>query len=128
MTKEQKKKLIELLQASIDDKEIECKKIGGNNEFGLVDIDTIYCDFQFDVYKYRVKSEPKYRQFYNIGEFKPHRNNWVKCNSGSLYPIIGIYDGGVLIPANYSNVFVDWKTLFEQFTFEDGTPCGIKDI
>ena len=67
--------------------------------------------------------EPLYRPFKSADEFEPYRDKWVIIKGGHAKIIT--YD-------NYgcacsTGAMVSYKTAFEQSTFEDGTPFGIKE-
>lgn len=63
------------------------------------------------------------RPFANAEEYRPHRDRWIKRVDGE----------GCWKPAGYSNegIHVDekrvtsYEALFEKFTFEDGSKCGV---
>ncbi len=73
--------------------------------------------------KYIKEHEVKYRPF-TMEEFMKTNNNWIiskaikeglwviRCNNKDVY----VYDGTI-----------SYKSLLKDYTFEDGTPCGIKE-
>ena len=101
-------------------------------------IDLFESDFYKSPDRYRIKPEPKYRPFNTQEEcwnemMKHHPFGWVKSKkSGSHFSI-----GSVLLDKEFDDVFVTFacdgmlgrssKSMFEDFTFSDGTPFGIKE-
>ena len=89
-------------------------------------------------YRIKPKPEPKYRPFKTQEEcwnemLKHQPFGWVKSKkSGSHFSI-----GSVLWDKEFDDVFVTFacdgmlgrssKSMFEDFTFSDGTPFGIKE-
>ena len=98
-------------------------------------IDVTNPTFNWSIYIYRVKPEPKYRPFKNQeecwNEMHKHSNfGWIKGNTtGEYKQIVRIYNYkselifniGYNGSADYSS-----ETLFNSYTFADGTPFGIK--
>ncbi len=88
--------------------------------------------------KYRIKS--KYRAFKNTDELKKkweelcptniHRPSlcepfiWVRCKANNSTSVI-IRFAGTIVTVNFANY--NLEELFRNFTFLDGTPCGIED-
>ena len=99
-------------------------------------IDVTNPTFNWSIYIYRVKPEPKYRPFKNQeecwNEMHKHSNfGWIKGNvTGEYKQIVRIYNYkselifniGYNGSADYSS-----ETLFNSYTFADGTPFGIKE-
>ena len=99
-------------------------------------IDVTNPTFNWSIYIYRVKPEPKYRPFKNQeecwNEMHKHSNfGWIKGNvTGEYKQIVRIYNYkselifniGYNGSADYSS-----ETLFTSYTFADGTPFGIKE-
>ena len=99
-------------------------------------IDVTNPTFNWSIYIYRVKPEPKYRPFKNQeecwDEMHKHSNfGWIKGNvTGEYKQIVRIYNYkselifniGYNGSADYSS-----ETLFNSYTFADGTPFGIKE-
>ena len=80
--------------------------------------------------EYRIKPEPKYRPFKNaeecLAEMQKHQPfGWVKLKAirkyfiskaiGDFFAVVGLNDR----PTNYDK-------LFEEYTFTDGFPFGVK--
>lgn len=77
-------------------------------------------EFNFDEYDYRIKQEPTYRPFKSKDEcwkeMQKHQPfGWLKEKVGGYCSIRYIKDG------------IDYKEAFEEQTFADGTPFGIKE-
>ena len=101
-------------------------------------IDTPKPFFDWHNYVYRIKPESQYRPFKTKEEcwnemLKHQPFGWVKSKkSGTFYSI-----GSVLWDKEFDDVFVTFaydgmlcrssKSVFEDFTFLDGTPFGIKE-
>lgn len=80
-------------------------------------------------FKFRIKPEPKFRPFKDAeecwNEMQKHQPfGWVKDRNGSAFVIekvnsrsfVEVYDEGTCT----------FKEVFEDFTFVDGTPFGVK--
>ena len=87
--------------------------------------------------RYRIKPQSAYRSFKNADECwnEMHKHQpfgWVKSKEGKNYQVITyVSDGG---GAEVEVTLFDCKSgresyaSFEQYTFADGTPFGIKEI
>ena len=135
MTREEAKRRAELYSALADGKTIQVQNPNGGEWFD-VKIGTLrsICE----ELNYRIKPEPKYRPFKTQEEcwnemLKHQPLCWVKSKkSGTFYSI-----GSVLWNNEFDDVFVTFacdgmlgrssKSMFEDFTFVDGTPFGIKE-
>ena len=131
MTREESKELLPIIQAFTEGKTIEYSYDGEHWE--STDVPSWDCDVMF-----RIKPEPKYRPFKTQDEcwnemMKHQPFGWVKSKkSGSHFSI-----GSVLWDKEFDDVFVTFacdgmlgrssKSMFEDFTFADGTPFGIKE-
>ena len=133
MTREEAKELLPIIKAFAEGKVIQCKNCITNE----------WRDFDEPAFNglpdnYRIKPEPKYRPFKSQEEcwnemMKHQPFGWVKSKkSGSHFSI-----GSVLWDKEFDDVFVTFacdgmlgrssKSMFEDFTFADGTPFGIKE-
>ena len=135
MTKEEIKRRAELYSALAEGKTIQVQNPNGGEWFD-VKIDTLRSISE--ELNYRIKPEPKYRPFKSQEEcwnemLKHQPFGWVKSKkSGSHFSI-----GSVLWDKEFDDVFVTFacdgmlgrssKSMFEDFTFVDGTPFGIKE-
>lgn len=80
--------------------------------------------------RYRIK--PKYRPFKNAQEFLPYADKFV-CLKGCLgttaeehYRINVVNDNMTWFTSTSQNA-VRWQRLFDEYTFSDGTPCGVRE-
>ena len=135
MTIEEAKRRAELYSALAESKTIQVQNPNGGEWFD-VKIDTLRSISE--ELNYRINPEPKYRPFKNKEEcwnemLKHQPFGWVKSKkSGSHFSI-----GSVLWDKEFDDVFVTFacdgmlgrssKSMFEDFTFSDGTPFGIKE-
>ena len=114
MTKEKAEKILPVIQAIINGQKIQ---VNINNRWEDVD-ENHNCAFLPESYEYRIKSEPKYRPFANAEEcwqelLKHKPFGWVKCA-----------DKYISISAIDSNN--EYEIDFDDYTFADGTPFGVK--
>ena len=131
MTREEAKEMLPIIQAWAEGKNIQFLSDGEWHDINQADF-TCYPD------KYRIKPEPKYRPFKTQeecwNEMLEHQPfGWVKSKkSGSHFSI-----GSVLWNKEFDDVFVTFacdgmlgrssKSMFEDFTFSDGTQFGINE-
>ena len=124
MDREQLKELLPIIQAAVEGKAIEFR-----------DSDHKYWQeltvpaFNLDVYKYRIKPEPKYRPFANADEcwqeMQKHQPfGWIKASHGKFL-IIGFKNNVIAFGRNDN--WQDYNYIFKSYTFADGTPFGIKE-
>lgn len=127
MTREEAKKLLPVLQAYAEGKVIQSTRKGFKEPW----TDKVESDWDFNCkhYNYRIKPEPKYRPFKSAEEcwqeMQKHQPfGWAKISYG-YFNIIGIKENA----ANLGEIdnFIDYKYLYENCTFADGTPFGIKE-
>ena len=135
MTVQEIREAAKVMEAYANGKKIQCNDNHlGNGEWVTTDNPS----FNWDKYAYRIKPEPKYRPFKSQEEcwnemLKHQPFGWVKSKkSGSHFSI-----GSVLWDKEFDDVFVTFacdgmlgrssKSMFEDFTFADGTPFGIKE-
>ena len=131
MTREEMKELLPIMQAWAEGKIIQFRKKGTVEWVDLYEDDLRVSS----AYHYRIKPEPKYRPFKTQEEcwdemLKHQPFGWVKSIKKQEKVHIGrIFDtpDGVLITLsineglNYSSSY-----LFDNYTFDDGMPFGIK--
>ena len=131
MTREEAKELLPIMQAFTEGKTIEYRGYGGAWKVAQTPTWSSHLC-------YRIKPEPKYRPFKTQEEcwnemLKHQPFGWAKSKkSGTFYSI-----GSVLWNKEFDDVFVTFacdgmlgrssKSMFEDFTFDDGTPFGIKE-
>ena len=135
MEREEIKRRVELYSALAEGKAIQVQN-PVTSKWEYLDINKVG-EFMEEL-NYRIKPEPKYRPFTSQEEcwnemLKHQPFGWVKSKkSGSHFSI-----GSVLWDKEFDDVFVTFacdgmlgrssKSMFEDFTFSDGTPFGIKE-
>ena len=86
-------------------------------------------EFIFGNFEYRIKPEPKYRPFKDAeecwNEMQKHRPfGWVKDRDGDKTFIGSINSDNSIFTCSSEILFL--KEIFEDFTFIDGIPFGVK--
>ena len=120
MNRQKAKELLPIIQAFAEGKTIQ--QAGGR---GWFDVDSI----NFDLCKYRIKPEPKYRPFANAEEcwheMQKHQPfGWIKASHGQFH-ITGIKNNEINFGVNEN--WQGYNYIFDSYTFADGTPFGIKE-
>ena len=133
MTREEAKELLPIIQAFAEGKVIEIF----DDEIGWA-VEKENPKFDLNPKFYRIKPEPKYRPFKTQEEcwnemLKHQPFGWAKSKKSERHFSIG----SVLWDNDFNDVFVTFafdgmlgrssKSVFEDFTFDDGTPFGIKE-
>ena len=126
MTREKAKELLPIIQAWAEGKSIQYQTDSGS----WTDIikDLYLCNYPP---LYRIKPEPKYRPFKTKEEcwqeMQKHQPfGWIKdIHIQCLHNITSIGHNKYDIEVNSSVMYFD--TAFNDFTFSDGTPFGIKE-
>ena len=131
MTREQSKELLPIIQAFAEGKTVQFLD-GGKWA------DVYETDFHESPVKYRIKPEPKYRPFKSQEEclqemLKHHPFGWLKSKMNGRFSCIGEVYGS----DEFETVYIALSTseslsrssdsMFEQYTFYDGTTFGIKE-
>lgn len=126
MTREETKKMLPILQAFADGKTIESRCIKGDKSLWYDDEDP---SFDNDL-EYRIKPEPKYRPFKDAEEcleemlkHQPFGLVKLKDTESGYYMIKGIASQVVI---GFNEIPFSYKKVFEDYTFTDGTPFGVK--
>ena len=134
MTREEAKRRAELYSALAKGKSVQVQGIDGS----WVDVDIDKLNYFIETPIFRIKPEPKYRPFKTHGEcwnemLKHQPFGWAKSKKSERHFSIG----SVLWDNDFNDVFVTFafdgmlgrssKSVFEDFTFDDGTPFGIKE-
>ena len=118
------KKLLPLIQAYIDGKEVE---LLSGEKWVHTDLNNICIDAD----RFRIKPEPKYRPFKGAEEcwkeMEKHQPfGWIKCKEG-YFNIVYVDDYYVgLADKDNSSILLASKNSYQDNTFADGTPFGIK--
>ena len=113
MERKNTKELLPIITAFAEGKEIQFFHCGTWN-------DLPYPKFDEEPYLYRIKPEPKYRPFKSVeecwNEMQKHQPfGWLKSKTSLQLNTYEI--------SEYS----DWERRFNNYTFADGTPYGIKE-
>ena len=130
MKREEAKEILPIIQAFAEGKTIEYRGLGG--EWKAAHTPT-WSSHLF----YRIKPEPKYRPFKSQEEcwqemLKHHPFGWLKSKMNGRFSCIGEVYGS----DEFETVYIALSTseslsrssdsMFEQYTFYDGTTFGIK--
>ena len=134
LTREEAKRRAELYSALAKGKSVQVQGIDGS----WVDVDIDKLNYFIETPIFRIKPEPKYRPFKSQEEcwnemLKHQPFGWAKSKKSERHFSIG----SVLWDNDFNDVFVTFafdgmlgrssKSVFEDFTFDDGTPFGIKE-
>ena len=134
LTREEAKRRAELYSALAKGKSVQVQGIDGS----WVDVDIDKLNYFIETPIFRIKPEPKYRPFKTQEEcwnemLKHQPFGWAKSKKSERHFSIG----SVLWDNDFNDVFVTFafdgmlgrssKSVFEDFTFDDGTPFGIKE-
>lgn len=130
MDREKAKESLPIMQAFAEGKEIEM--IMSTGEWCTTDL---FCP---DLYKYRIKPEPKYRPFKTKEECwdEMHKHpdlGWVMNKSKDYLNITEIFFNGINFPpydigeGQSMSENYDFNKSFSHFTFIDGEPFGVKE-
>ena len=116
MTREEANELLPIIQAFAEGKTIQVRI---NNDSSWTDLLDTKLEIS-NLYKYRIKPEPKYRPFNSKEEcweemLKHNPFGWVKNKDAQYINPLSIGD---------DKDFVKW---FKLYTFADDTPFGIKE-
>ena len=131
MTREQAKELLPIIQAFAEGKTIEYSYDGEHWE--STDAPVWDCDVMF-----RIKPQPKYRPFKSQEEcwnemLKHNPFGWVKSKGKGYFHLIGLVQWAseledvMIIFATSELLARSSRSLFEDFTFADGAPFGVKE-
>lgn len=128
MNRKEAKELIPIIQAFAEGKTIQYYD-------SLIDIaDWEDCEnpnFENLTYKFRIKPDPTYRPFANTEEcwteMQKHQPfGWIKCEEG-CFNIVYVTDEYVgLADPDGSSISLASKNSYQDNTFADGTPFGVK--
>lgn len=133
MTREEAKQLLPVIQAFAEGKTIE---VYNHEEWRS--ITTEDQNFDFVPSYYRIKPEPKYRPFKSQEEcwqemLKHKPFGWLKSKMNGRFSCIGEVYGS----DEFETVYIALSTseslsrssdsMFEQYTFADGSPFGTKE-
>ncbi|MGO5122592.1 hypothetical protein ACTQ53_10100 [Prevotella sp. Sow4_E9_plate] len=127
MTREEVKEMLPVLQAFADGKTIESRCIKGEKSLWYDEEDPSF-DNDFE---YRIKPEINYRPFKNAeecwDEMKKHQPfGWIKCKEGYFNIVYVDDDYAGLADPDGSSILLESKNSYQDNTFADGTPFGMK--
>ena len=134
MDRQQAKELLPIIQAFVKGKTIEFRERGCT-----LWTESISPIFNFAIFEYRIKPEPKYRPFKDAvecwQEMQKHQPfGWVKktCGNCNFLHIMELYSTGIVINnvdnfGCFKNLIKTYNVAFVETTFADGTPFGIKE-
>ena len=134
MTREEAKRRAELYSALAEGKTIQIFNMEGN----WVDIEVKKLNYIPETLKFRIKPQSNYRPFKSQEEclqemLKHHPFGWLKSKMNGRFSCIGEVYGS----DEFETVYIALSTseslsrssdsMFEQYTFYDGTTFGIKE-
>ena len=125
MTIEETKERIAVMQAYADGKQIQVESSDGK----WADVPEPSWSINGN---YRIKPEPKYRPFKNAEEcwqemLKHEPFGWIKCR-GCYFNIVAVTDVyAYLSEADGSAILLASKNSYNDNTFADGAPFGVKE-
>lgn len=126
------KKALPIMQAFAEGRVIECRtrtwELNKGWQYSTNWEKTEELKFQ-DTYEYRIKQEPAYRPFKDAEEcwqeMEKHQPfGWVKDRNGSKFVIENVDSRGFV--EVYDEGTCTFNEVFENRTFADGTPFGVK--
>lgn len=127
MDRNQAKQLLPIVQAYAEGKAIESRCVKGDKSLWY---DDEYPSFDDD-FEYRIKPQPKFRPFDNAEEcwqemLRHQPFGWIKCKEG-CFNIVYVDDNYVgLAGPDGSSILLASKNSYQDNTFADGTPFGMK--
>ena len=131
MDRNQAKEFYPILQAYAEGRVIECRTKpstikGSDVPNDWTEIEEI--GFWNNI-EYRIKQEPKYRQFKDAeecwNEMQKHQTfGWVKS---TLFKDLALVQRVNTLYVEINRDIIDYKDALEKFTFADGTPFGVKE-
>ncbi len=130
MNRNKIEKLVSILQAHLDGKEIEFYS-STLNQWMTSSMNSI-ATLTSNIDNYRIKPEPKYRPFKDAEEcwqeMQKHQPfGWVRDKSWGIYDmIVRVTDSGILFNGSALKDITAYDCPFEKTSFADGTPFGVK--
>ncbi len=118
--------MLSVMQAYEEGKEIEICANDDSDNWGPI----VTPLWNWEMYNYRVKNGPTYRPYENKNEFLvDSMNNWFYIcfrKTGRRFMPTSVTDNGIEIMAAGAPIGLDWKTLFYDYEWDNGEPCGTK--
>lgn len=123
MNRNQAKELLPIIKAFSEGKVIESRCVKGDKSLWYDDEDPSFDDD----FEYRIKPESKYRPFKGAEECWQEMQNhqpfgWVKTKDKGFRLCIS----GLNQKSAFTQVGHKYDEAFDEFTFADGTPFGVK--
>ena len=132
MTREEAKQLLPIIQAFAEGEIIECRTKPGTISTSIPNEWTEMKEIRFcSNVEYRIKPDPKYRSFKNaeecLAEMMKHQPfGWIKCEEGYFNIVYVDDDYAGLADKDGSSILLASKNNYQDNTFYDGTPFGVK--
>lgn len=134
MTREEAKELLPIMQAFAEGKAIQFRCKSGE----WVEIRNDEIDFALSPNDYRIKPTTKYRPFKSQEEcwnemLKHNPFGWIKSKGKGYFHLIGLVQWAseledvMIVFATSEQLARSSRSLFEDFTFADGAPFGVKE-
>ena len=135
MTREEVKELLPIIKALAEGKTIQ-DKIEGVTDW--VDTDEINLEYEGQKIKHRIKPEPKYRPFKTQEEcwnemMKHQPFGWLKSKKSGSFRCIGevswsdVFETVYIALSTSESLSRSSDSVFDEYTFADDTPFGIKE-
>ena len=127
MNRKEAAELLPIIKAFSEGKVIESRSKRFKEDWKEV---TEIHGFSYISYEFRIKPEPKYRPFKDAEEcwakMKKHQPfGWVKLKATGKYFILQAV-GDFLAVVGFDDRPTSYDNLFEEYTFADGVPFGVK--
>ena len=134
MTREEAKQLLPIIQAFAEGKTIE---VYYGEDQGWHTMVITNPKFELKPSQYRIKPEPKYRPFKTQEEcwnemIKHQPFGWLKSKKSGSFRCIGevswsdVFETVYIALSTSESLSRSSDTVFDEYTFADGTPFGIK--
>ena len=129
MDKEKTKDLIKIMQAFLEGETVEQRAvISDNYQSGW--FTHTGDDWNTNKFEYRIKPKPQYRPFKDVNECWAEMKNhqpfgWVKVGEHYKNIVELNKNNRVFINSDYSSNY-DLEEMYQDTTFADGTPFGMK--
>lgn len=113
--------------------EYRMKTIPENDEWDTM---TQEPEWNWTEFEYRIKSKPFYRPYKNADEFlqaQREHGMYLRPSTKAKYMTPIIISGDTItlaFPLDSGNVYTcrySYGDIFKDFTWQDGTPCGVKE-
>ena len=132
MTREESKAFYPILQAFAEGRVIECRTKPGTISTSIPNEWTEMKEIGFwNGIEYRIKPDPKYRQFKNAEEcwnemMKHQPFGWVKDKKDGHHALITAVDDDTCGMSLNGNAEWSLSGIMDLFNFADGVPFGVK--